>query len=280
MTLTQVWGALLLFIVCPLLGGLPLIAWTTYAFTRQQLTALGTGNISVSAAFYHGGRVAGIAAVLSEALKGVAAVLLARSFFPADPAWELVALMALVVGRYWFGKGAGTTNVVWGYLVHDPIAAGFVFLISGISFTILRERQQGRISVLVVFPLMTALRHPSNHELIGASIVLAVLLGWIYAKLPDDLDLAPTSAQSGSKAMFKFFRSDRAIRSLNDPLEARKVGQKAATLAQLKRSGYPVPMGWVLSPGDDPEPLVELLNLQKPAALRRIYLILITFINK
>jgi pyruvate,water dikinase len=104
MTLTQVWGALLVFIVCPLLGGLPLIAWTTYALTRRRLAKLGTGNISVSAAFYHGGRVAGIAAVLSEALKGIAAVLLARSFFPADPAWELVALMALVVGRYWFGK--------------------------------------------------------------------------------------------------------------------------------------------------------------------------------
>ncbi|XHX77341.1 MAG: glycerol-3-phosphate acyltransferase [Stenomitos frigidus ULC029] len=267
MTLTQVWGALLLFVVCPLLGGLPLIAWTTSALTRRRLASLGTGNISVSAAFYHGGRVAGIAAVLSEALKGVAAVLLARSFFPADPAWELVALMALVVGRYWFGKGAGTTNVVWGYVVHDPIAAGFVFLISGISFTVLRERQQGRLSVLVIFPLMTALRHSSNHELIGAAIVLAVLLGWIYTKLPDDLDLAPTSAQSGSKAMFKFFRSDRAIRSLNDLLDVCKVGQKAATLAQLKRLGYPVPMGWVLSPGDDPEPLVELLNPSPKAPL-------------
>ena len=267
MTLTQVWGALLLFIVCPILGGLPLIAWMTYALTRRQLTALGTGNISVSAAFYHGGRVAGILAVLSEALKGIAAVLLARSFFPVEHTWELVALMALVMGRYWFGKGAGTTNVVWGYIVHDPIAACFVFLIGGISFTVLRERQQGRLSVLVIFPLMTALRHPLDHELIGAAILLSVLLGWIYTKLPDDLDLAPTAAQADTQATFKFFRSDRAIRSLNDLLEARKVGQKAATLARLKRLGYPVPMGWVLSPGDDPEPLLELLKPSPKAPL-------------
>ena len=267
MTLTQVWGALLLFIVCPLLGGLPLIAWATYALTRRQLAKLGTGNISVSAAFYHGGRVAGIVAVLSEALKGITAVLLARSFFPTDPAWELIALMALVVGRYWFGKGAGTTNVVWGYVVHDPIAAGFVFLISGISFTILRERQQCRLSVLVIFPLMTALRHPLNHELIGAAMILSVFLGWIYTKLPDDLDLAPTAAQAETQATFKFFRRDRAIRSLNDPLDPNKVGQKAATLARLKRSGYPVPMGWVLNPGDDPEPLFELLKPSPKAPL-------------
>ena len=81
MELTQVWGALLIFLVCPLLGGLPLIAWITYALTGRKLSQLGTGNASVSAAFYHGGRFVGILAVLSEAAKGIIAVLLARAFF-------------------------------------------------------------------------------------------------------------------------------------------------------------------------------------------------------
>ncbi|XGV98458.1 MAG: glycerol-3-phosphate acyltransferase [Leptolyngbya sp. BL-A-14] len=267
MTLTQVWGALLIFVICPLLGGLPLIAWITYALARRNLAKVGTGNVSVSAAFYHGGRVVGILAVLSEALKGIAAVLLARSFFPTDPAWELIALMALVMGRYWFSKGAGTTNVVWGYVVHDPIGAGFVFLISAISFTILRERRQGRLSVLVIFPLITALRHPLEQDRIVAAIVLAIILGWIYTKIPDDLNMASTGAKAEAQSTFKFFRGDRAIRSLNDPLDARKVGQKAATLSRLKRAGYPVPMGWVLSPGDDPEPLLELLTPSPKAPL-------------
>lgn len=260
MTLTQVWGALFIFILCPLLGGLPLIAWITAALTGRQLQQIGTGNVSVSAAFYHGGRLAGILAVLSEALKGIAAVLLARTFFPHDSAWEIIALIALVMGRYWFGRGAGTTNVVWGYVVHDPITAGLVFLISGIGFTIFRERKQGRISVLVLFPFITILRHTQAHELILATIVLAVLLGWIYTKIPDDLDLAPETAQSGSQPMFKFFRGDRAVRSLDQPLDSNQVGQKAATLSQLKRLGYPVPMGWVLVPGDDPDPLMALLQ--------------------
>jgi pyruvate,water dikinase len=81
MTLTQVWGSLIIFTVCPLLGGLPLISWITYVLTGRQLARLGTGNVSVSAAFYHGGRWVGILAVLSEAAKGIAAVLLARYFF-------------------------------------------------------------------------------------------------------------------------------------------------------------------------------------------------------
>lgn len=260
MTITQVWGALLIFTVCPLLGWLPLIAWMTVAVSGQRLRQVGTGNISVSAAFYHGGRIAGILAVLSEAFKGIAAVLLARYFFPDDPAWEMIALIALVMGRYWFSRGAGTTNVVWGYVAHDPIAAGLVFLIGGISFTILRERRQGRFSILVLFPLITALRHAHEQDLIVAAIVLASLLGWIYMKLPDDLDLTPDTAQAGSQSVFKFFRGDRGVRSLDSRLNASKVGQKAATLSHLKRLGYPVPPGWVLLPGDDPEPLFELLN--------------------
>ena len=256
----QVWGILAIFILCPLLGGLPLIAWITYALTGQQLARLGTGNISVSAAFYHGGTLVGILAVLSEAFKGIAAVLLARAFFPASSVWELIALIALVMGRYWMGKGAGTTNVVWGYVVHDWRVAGLVFLIGGISFTILRERELGRVGVLILFPLITAMLHPEDSARIAAAIALAVLIGWIYKKIPDDLDLPPEAGQTRSQTMFRFFRGDKAIISLDDQLDANKVGQKAATLSQLKRWGYPVPIGWVLPAGDDPEPLINFLQ--------------------
>ena len=147
MTLTQVWGAFLIFLLCPVIGGLPLIAWITRGLTGKRLSQMGTGNVSVSATFYHGGRLVGILAVCAEALKGIAAVLLARHFFPADPTWEVIALIALVMGRYWIARGAGTTNVVWGFIVHDPIVAGLTFLISFISFTIFRERRQGRLGV-------------------------------------------------------------------------------------------------------------------------------------
>ncbi len=263
----QVWGVLAIFILCPLLGGLPLIGWITYALTRRQLTRLGTGNISVSAAFYHGGTLVGILAVLSEAFKGIAAVLLARVFFPTGSAWELIALIALIMGRYWMGKGAGTTNVVWGYVVHDWRVAGLVFLIGGIGFTILRERELGRIGVLILFPLITALLHPQDSARIGAAIALAVLIGWIYRKIPDDLDLPAETGQAESQKVFRFFSGDRAIVSLDAQLDASKVGQKAATLSQLKQCGYPVPMGWVLPPGDDAESLINFLQPSSEAPL-------------
>ncbi|MUL37068.1 glycerol-3-phosphate acyltransferase [Gloeocapsopsis dulcis] len=259
----QVWGAIAIFLICPLIGGLPLIAGIVSALSGRNLGNSGTGNISVSAAFYYGGKLAGILAVLSEALKGIAAVLLARAFFPQDPVWELIALIALVMGRYWIGGGAGTTNVVWGFIVHDPVVAGLVFLIGGISFTVLRERQLGKFGVLILFPLLTALLRPHDSARIVAAIALAILLGWIYQKMPDDLDLAPDAGHAESQKVFRFFRGDKAIVSLSDELSAAQVGQKAATLSQLIRWGYPVPKGWVLPPGDDSEPLVNYLPLEK-----------------
>jgi len=264
----QVWGALVIFIVCPLLGGIPLILWLTNVFFAKDLRNLGTGNVSVSAAFYHGGRFAGILAVCAEALKGIAAVLLARFFFPADAVWEVVALIALVMGRYWVGGGAGTTNVVWGYFAHDPVVAGLVCLMGAVGFTVLRDRKQAQFGVLGLLILVTVLLRPEQQDLIIATTFLAFLLGWIYTKVPDDLSLNSQSVQASSRSAFKFFQGDslkdsfrhQAIRSLDDFLDVHIYGQKAATLAHLKKLGYPVPMGWVLAAGDDPQSLIAVLN--------------------
>lgn len=261
------WGVLVILIACPLLGGLPLIAWITYALTGKQLSEVGTRNISVSAAFYHGGRFVGILAVLSEALKGVAAVLLTRVFFPEGSFWELIALIALVIGRYWIGRGAGTTNVVWGFVVHDPLVAIFVSFFAGISFTILQSRKVVKFGVLLLFPLFVMILHLGDYPRILAAVALAGLMGWIYTKIPDDMNLPAQEAQTESLAMLEFLRGDvydglrqRAMVSLDEELDAAIVGEKAATLSQIKRWGYPVPKGWVLAPIDDPQMLTEFLQ--------------------
>ncbi|MCF2150360.1 glycerol-3-phosphate acyltransferase [Desmonostoc muscorum LEGE 12446] len=256
----ELWGVLVILIACPLLGGLPLIAWVTYALKRKRLSQVGTGNISVSAAFYHGGTFVGILAVLSEAFKGVAAVLISRAFFPDGSSWELVALIALVIGRYWIGRGAGTTNVVWGFVVHDPLVAIFVFFFAGISFSILHSRQVVKFGVLLLFPLFVTLLHLSDIPRMLAAVALAGLMGWIYTKIPDDMNLPAQEAQTESQAMLEFLSGDRAMVSLDEELDAAIVGEKAATLSQIKRWGYPVPKGWVLAPIDDPELLTEFLQ--------------------
>ncbi|HEY9803075.1 MAG TPA: glycerol-3-phosphate acyltransferase [Leptolyngbyaceae cyanobacterium] len=257
----ELWGALVILTVCPLLGALPLIAWITYALKKRHLAQVGTRNVSVSAAFYHGGRLAGILAVISEALKGIAAVYIARAFFPEGSFWELLSLIALVLGRYFMGRGAGTTNVVWGLLVHDPLAAIFVTLVAIISFTLLQSRNLVKYGVLFVFPIFIVLLHAEDFPKIITAVALAGLLWWIYKRIPDDLDLSSQEVNSESQPIFEYLRgSSSTILTLDDELDQALVGQKAATLSQIKRWGYQVPKGWVLVPGNDPEKLLQFLQ--------------------
>lgn len=263
-------GALTIFIFCPLLGGLPLINWLTYAVKRQKLSQLGTGNVSVSAAFYHGGTFVGVLAVLSEAGKGIIAVLLARYFFPFEPFWELMALMALIIGRYWRGKGAGTTNLFWGMMVHDWAATFLTGLIGLTSFTIFRDRVTGRLLALLLLAFILIVRHPHDLGYIVLAWSLSGLMAWILYTIPDDLSLPETGVKSSSKTMFNFFRGEKSILSLNDKLEADKVGSKAANLAYLRSLGYGVPNGWILLPGDDPQALLDYIDpsLEHPFVVR------------
>jgi pyruvate,water dikinase len=269
MTLTQVWGAFLIFVLAPVVGGLPLTGWSTRLLSGQRLRQVGTGNVGVSAAFYHGGKVSGIAAVLLEAAKGIGVVLLARYYFRTEPVWEIIALIGLVMGRYWFAKGAGTTNVVWGIAVYDWPTALLTLILSGLGFTIFRERRQGRLLSLVLLPLITALRHQDG-ALVLAMTCLSVLIAWIYQKLPDDLDLPDDEGRLESRTMFRFFRGDRGLVALDQPLDAAKFGHKAATLGQLRAWGYPVPRGYVLPAGDDPTALLAIAEPSptQPLAVR------------
>ncbi|MEM8505016.1 MAG: glycerol-3-phosphate acyltransferase [Cyanobacteria bacterium P01_D01_bin.1] len=253
----QVLGALLIFTLVPLLGALPLTGWIVRLLTGKQLRQLGTGNVSVSAAFYHGGTVAGILSVAIEAFKGIFAVLLARYFFGDDSVWPVLSLMFVVMGRYWGSQGAGTTNVAWGFFAYDPIVAGLTFLLSFVGFTLLRMRNQGKLFVLVLMPVLTALRHPTEGMRILIVACLSGLVAWIYQKIPDDLELSAASSTGESRRMFRFFQGDRALHSLTEPLNADKVGPKAATLSHLHALGYPVPPGYVLPAGDDPAALIK-----------------------
>lgn len=260
----QSWGVLVILIASPLLGSLPIIAWITYALTGKKLSQIGTKNITVAAAFYHGGTWVGMLAVLSEALKGMSAVLLCRVFFTPGSAWELIALIGLVLGRYGVGRGAGTTNVVWGLLVHDPLVAIFTGLLAMIGMIVVRSRQWVKFGVLFLFPWLVLLLNIEDIPKIMAAVVLAGLLGWIYTIIPDDLNLPSPETDAKSQAVFTYLRGKHSILSLDDQLNPSVVGDKAATLSQIKRWGYPVPKGWVISPVDDPQ---ELMAIVQPSNL-------------
>ncbi|NLQ06755.1 pyruvate phosphate dikinase PEP/pyruvate-binding protein [Cylindrospermopsis raciborskii LB2897] len=263
--MSQFWGLLVILITCPLLGAMPIIAWITQIIKGRRLEQVGTGNLSVAAAFYHGGRVVGVLAVISEAMKGIAAVLITRIFFPQGSFWELIALIALVIGRYTFTRGAGTTNVAWGFLLHDPLIAGCVTLSAAIAFLLLRSRQVIQFGVLILFPVLVAFLHGQDLSKIIAAFTLAGLMGWIYQQIPDDLELPPQGAQLPVKPIMEYLSGNKpTIITLDDLLDPEVFGAKSATLSQIKHRGYSVPKGWVLAPFDDPS---QLINFLQPSPL-------------
>lgn len=259
MSINDGWGILFLVVGCPLIGGMPITAWIVRGLTGKKLKDLGTGNIGVSAAFYHGGTGVGVCSVLAEAAKGIGCVLGVRALLPSNPTLELAALVALVAGRFWIGRGAGTTNAVWGVTAYDWRVALTMFLVSGGMKAVVPERRKIRWLALMVLPIVIAVMRQDLSETLMA-ITLSGLLAWVYIQRPEDLALPAGQAHTESRGAFELLGGTSGLVSLNQPLLAEKVGQKAATLAQLIRWGFSVPEGWVLPPGDDAEPLIKAIN--------------------
>jgi hypothetical protein len=97
-----------------------------------------------------------------------------------------------------------------------------------------------------LMPLMTVLREPRSGLLI---LFTAGLAGILYGM---EQRRSPTQG----KATAQLFRAD----ALSDALNPAIAGELAATLAQLQQQGFPVPMGWVIYPGDDPESLAQMIQ--------------------
>jgi pyruvate,water dikinase len=219
------------------LGALPLTGWAVRVFTRRDLRALGTGNVGVSAAFIHGGKLAGIAAVLAEIVRGITPVLAGRFCFPDAPEIAIALLIPLVAGRYAIARGGGVTNAVWGLLVFSPpvaVSSGiWGLLVWGLAQRWWGEGDRARLFAsrcgCLCTPIWVWVWRQSIPEFLAAA-GLGLLLAAINLSQGDDMAL------SKSEQLF----------SLDDSLDAAICGDKAAKLSQLKRAGFNVPTGFIL----------------------------------
>ncbi|MEG3896000.1 MULTISPECIES: glycerol-3-phosphate acyltransferase [unclassified Microcoleus] len=220
------------------LGALPLTGWAVRVFSCRDLRALGTGNVGVSAAFVHGGKLAGIAAVFAEIARGIVPVLAGRFWFPDAPAIAIALLIPLVAGRYAIARGGGVTNAVWGLLVFSPpvaVSSGiWGLLVWGLAQRWWGEGDRARLFAsrcgCLCTPIWVWVWRQSLPEFLAAA-GLAFLLAAINFSQGDDMALS---------------KSEQLL-SLDDSLDAAICGDKAAKLSQLKRAGFNVPSGWILS---------------------------------
>ncbi|MGB2926568.1 MAG: hypothetical protein WBB82_14805, partial [Limnothrix sp.] len=227
MTLTQVWGCLLILIVPPLVGAL-LAPKTGDRLPQQRREWLG---------------------FIGEFLKGVGAVVLARFFFRETSPWELLALLALVMGRYWRRQDGAMIAVMGGLLYHDWQITLLVGLIGIVGLTLFRQIRWGIWEILVLITFALVVRHGAQAGYLVAAIALSGTLAWICSKQPQN------------REQWSLFKPGYSFRTLDQPQSAAKVGQQAAILSEIKQLGYPVLPGWILEAGDD---LHSLLTFLKP----------------
>ena len=219
------------------LGALPLTGWAVRVFTRRDLRALGTGNVGVSAAFIHGGKIAGIAAVLAEIARGILPVLAGRFWFPGKPAIALTLLIPLVAGRSAIARGGGVTNAVWGIFAFSPpvaITSGISgLLVWGLAGFLWGKGDRARLFATrcgcLCTPIWVWVWRQNTAEFLAA-VGLALLLFTISLLQGDDMALSRS----------------QPLLSLDDSLDAKVCGDKAAKLSQLKRANFNIPSGWIL----------------------------------
>ncbi len=219
------------------LGALPLTQWMVQVLSGKDLRVLGTGNVGVSAAFIHGGKTAGIAAVLAEIARGIIPVVAARFWLPDQSAIALTVLIPLVAGRYAIGRGGGVTNAVWGILAFSPpvaISSGISgLLVWGLAGVLWGKGDRTRLFATrcgcLCTPIWVWVWRQSTAEFLAAAI-LAFLLFTISLLQGDDMALS---------------KSEKLL-SLDDLLDAKVCGDKAAKLSQLKRANFNVPPGWMV----------------------------------
>ncbi|NEO53822.1 MAG: PEP-utilizing protein [Okeania sp. SIO3B5] len=231
---------LVLFLaICFCLGALPLTGLIVKTLANIDLKKVGTGNVSVAAAFTHAPKPVAITAVLAEIVRGIAPVLIAKVLFPEIVALQLAGLIFLVLGRYFIAKGGGVTNASWGVLLYSPVVAlgsgitGFLILVIGKK--IFPQKNQNirqwaaRLGCLGSFLWVLLFRQEASFFELFAALGLAIILVVINLRQSDDMALQKQS-----------------IFSLDSELDGKICGEKAARLAQLKKAGFNVVKGFVL----------------------------------
>ncbi|WRH67080.1 MAG: glycerol-3-phosphate acyltransferase [Planktothrix sp. GU0601_MAG3] len=239
------WMLGLLLVGSFILGTLPLTDWVVQLFAGKKLSILGTGNISVSAAFYQGGKPAGIVAVILEIARGIIPVIAAKILFPNAPAWQLVSLILLVTGRYFVAKGGGVTNATWGILVYSPIIA----MSSGITGLFI-----WRFSYLLL-PLS---KYSSRLWASRLGCLSGPFWVWFWHQTPESSPLSPGEFVAAlgialqlvlinlsQKDDIEYYMKQQFL-NLEDQLNIQRCGEKATRLSELKRAGFKVTLGWIL----------------------------------
>ena len=142
-----------------LLGSIPFGYVLVRVFRKEDIRSKGSGNIGATNVVRSGAKGLGIATLLLDILKGLAAVLFARHFGHGNYVMEAAAAVAAVLGHVfpvWLGfrggKGVATALGVFLALTWPSAVGGLLIFIA--VFVISRYVSLASIAAAVAFPLL------------------------------------------------------------------------------------------------------------------------------
>lgn len=142
-------------IIAYLLGGICTGYYLVRIKAGMDIREMGSGGVGARNAGRVLGRPAFIATFLGDALKGLAAILLARQFSIAEPAVSLV-LVAVIAGHIWplplqFRGGRGIATAIGAYIAYSPELA---LVLGGITLLLMIFRRGFILSGLAAFLIL------------------------------------------------------------------------------------------------------------------------------
>jgi glycerol-3-phosphate acyltransferase PlsY len=174
-------------ILAYLLGSIPFSWLIVRLVAHKDVRSVGSGNVGATNAMRAAGKAAGIAALLLDIAKGVAAVLLARRFGSA-PALVGAAAFFVMLGhcypvwlRFQGGKGVATSAGAMGALA--PPAMALTLLVFLIAVAWKRYVSLGSIAAAGSFPLLVWVTQRLGWEdrdpwLLAAAALIGLFVVW------------------------------------------------------------------------------------------------------
>ncbi len=166
-------------LIAYLLGSIPFGYLLFRTLAGGDIRQKGSGNIGATNAFRAGGRAIGVATLLLDVLKGLAAVALSR-WMTGDPVWQAAAAFAAVAGhcypftlRFRGGKGIATGGGAYGLAAPLPmlVAVGLFAVTTALT----RMVSLGSIVAGLSLPVLVMLLQP-DRALVVSSAAAAVLV--------------------------------------------------------------------------------------------------------
>jgi glycerol-3-phosphate acyltransferase PlsY len=198
-------NAALILALAYLLGSVPFGYILVRVFRHQDIRASGSGNIGATNVARSGAKGLGVATLLLDTFKGVAAVLLARHFFPGDVAIGALAALFAILGHVfpvWLGfrGGKGVATALGVFLALNWPTALCALAIFLVIVALTRYVSLASVIASIALPFFFLYFVPDHRPLIVTSVFLCAVI--VVAKHHANIARLRSGTESrfGSKA--------------------------------------------------------------------------------